>query len=101
MTESKASHATKQDAGKAHPAPVAAPKADGSRPAVVRDATTMLRAPIEAVRGVLPDSPVPVALGVGALAIGGVIDWPVAGALGLGYLALRRWHPASEAGRVS
>jgi hypothetical protein len=67
---------------------------------VVRDASIVLRAPLDAVRGVLPDSPVPVALGVGALAIGGVIEWPVAGALGLGYMALRRWRPADGAGQT-
>jgi hypothetical protein len=55
---------------------------------------TATRGPLDAVRGVLPDSPIPVALGVGALAVGGAIEWPVAGAIGLGYLALRRWHPA-------
>jgi hypothetical protein len=26
-----------------------------------------------------------------ALVLGGVIDWPVAGAVGLGYLAVRSW----------
>lgn len=77
-----------------------APAAPHRNAAVVRDPATVLRAPLEAVRGVLPDSPVPVALGVGALALGGLIEWPVAGAIGLGYLALRRWHPAAASAGV-
>lgn len=55
----------------------------------LREAVT---APLDGLRRVAPDSPVPVALAAGALAVGGVIDWPVAGAIGLGYLALRRWR---------
>jgi hypothetical protein len=53
-----------------------------------------LTAPLAVAQRVLPDNPVPVALGAGALALAGLIDWPVAAAIGLGYVALRRWHPA-------
>jgi hypothetical protein len=56
------------------------------------EAATALALPFTLTRQLLPDNPVPVALGVGALAVAGVIEWPVAAALGLGYLALRRWH---------
>lgn len=51
-----------------------------------------ISAPANVVAGLLPTSPVPVILGAGALAVAGVVDWPVAGAIGLGYLALRRWR---------
>jgi hypothetical protein len=50
--------------------------------------------PLEVAKRVLPDSPTPVLLGTGALALVGLIEWPVAAAIGLGYFALRRWHPA-------
>jgi len=49
-----------------------------------------LTAPVALAQRVLPNSPVPVALGAGALLL--VVEWPVAGALGLGYLALRSWR---------
>jgi len=52
----------------------------------------VLTTPVAIVQRVLPASPVPVALGTGALLLAGVVEWPVAGALGLGYLALRRWR---------
>lgn len=56
------------------------------------DVGALITAPLDAVRKVLPDSSVPVVLGAGALALGGVIEWPVVGAVGLGYYALRRWR---------
>jgi hypothetical protein len=49
-------------------------------------------APVAAVADLLPTSTVPVLLGATALAVGGVIDWPVAAAIGLGYYAVRRWR---------
>lgn len=55
-------------------------------------AATAVTLPFTLARQLLPDNPVPVALGAGALAIAGVIEWPVAAAAGLGYLALRRWQ---------
>ncbi len=72
-----------------------------SEPSEARPHTTMsageyaghlARVPVRVVQQVLPDSPVPVALAAGALALGGLIEWPVAGAIGLGYLAVRRWR---------
>ncbi len=53
---------------------------------------SVLAAPVAVAQRVLPASPVPVALGTGALLLAGVVEWPVAGALGLGYLALRSWR---------
>ena len=57
-----------------------------------KERTGILAGSITAAGRVLPRGPVPVTLATGALAVGGVIDWPVAAALGLGYLALRRWR---------
>lgn len=48
--------------------------------------------PLSTVLRALPRSPLPVALGTGALVVAGVLDLPVAGALGLGYLTLRTWR---------
>lgn len=50
-----------------------------------------LRFPIDVARRVLPERELPIYLTVGALAVAGVVDWPVAAAAGLGYAALRRW----------
>ena len=58
----------------------------------VRNLTHVLSVPIAAASRLIPSSPTPVALGAGALAVAGVIEWPVAAAIGLGYLAVRRWH---------
>jgi hypothetical protein len=53
---------------------------------------SVLTAPVAVAQRVLPNSPLPVALGAGALLLAGVVEWPVAGATGLGYLALRGWR---------
>ncbi len=53
---------------------------------------SVLVTPVALAQRVLPASPLPVALGTGALLLGGVVEWPVAGALALGYLALRSWR---------
>jgi hypothetical protein len=53
---------------------------------------SVLAAPVTVAQRVLPDSPVPVALGLAALAVVGVVDLPVAVAVGLGYVALRQWN---------
>ncbi|PVZ06353.1 hypothetical protein [Actinomycetospora cinnamomea] len=47
---------------------------------------------VDRVREQLP-RPVPVYLGIGALAVTGVVSWPVAVAAGCGYAALRHWEP--------
>jgi hypothetical protein len=60
--------------------------------ASARPVTDLITAPLAAAGRMLPDSPVPVVLGAAALAVGGLIEWPVAGAIGLGYLALRHWR---------
>lgn len=65
------------------------PNAVSTAGGYLRDVVTL---PLDGLRRVAPDSPVPVALAAGALAVGGIIEWPVAGAIGLGYLALRRWR---------
>ncbi|MHC1557862.1 hypothetical protein ACR9E3_02840 [Actinomycetospora sp. C-140] len=44
------------------------------------------------VRSRLP-RPVPIYLGLGALAVTGVLSWPVAVAAGCGYAAFRHWEP--------
>ncbi|HEY9472338.1 MAG TPA: hypothetical protein VIS06_00665 [Mycobacteriales bacterium] len=55
-----------------------------------------IRFPITVARRILPDRELPVYLGMGALAVAGVIDWPVAAAAGLGYAAFRRWGGSRE-----
>lgn len=70
----------------------------GIAPGLLTQAATAAMLPFTAARQLLPENPVPVALGAGALAVAGVIEWPVAAAVGLGYLALRRWHPATTTG---
>jgi len=52
----------------------------------------VLTAPVALAQRLLPASPTPVALATGALALAGLVEWPVAAALGLGYLALRGWR---------
>jgi len=56
---------------------------------------SVLVTPVALAQRVLPASPLPVALGTGALLLAGVVEWPVAGALALGYLALRSWRTRS------
>ncbi len=51
--------------------------------------------PVTVAQRVLPDNGFPVYLGLGALAVVGVIDWPIAAASGLGYAALVRWRRPS------
>jgi|NGEPerStandDraft_6_1074524.scaffolds.fasta_scaffold10329_3 biotin transporter BioY len=62
------------------------------RSGTLDQAATVLTAPLALAQRMLPASPVPVALGAGALALAGAVDWPLAGAIGLGYLALRGWR---------
>ncbi len=52
----------------------------------------VLTAPVTLAQRLLPPSPTPVALATSALALAGLVEWPVAAALGLGYLALRGWR---------
>jgi hypothetical protein len=68
------------------------PATDERRPDLLEQAAAAVAIPFTLGRQLLPDNPVPVVLGAGALVLAGAIDWPVAAAIGLGYLALRRWH---------
>lgn len=53
--------------------------------------------PLDVARKVFPQRGLPVYLGIVALTIVNVIDWPVAVAAGLGYVALREWQRPIEA----
>jgi hypothetical protein len=79
-------------------APGAGPGAEPAGPDRLEQAATALTLPWTVARQLLPDNPVPVALGAGALAVAGIIEWPVAAAIGLGYAALRRWRAPRPAG---
>lgn len=75
------------------PSPDTQPAAtEARRPDLLEQAAAAVAVPFTLGRQLLPDNPVPVALGAGALVLAGAIEWPVAAAIGLGYLALRRWH---------
>ncbi len=81
-------------AGTSKRRPAAAPASD-TEDHVSQPSSSLIRtatAPFAAAAAVVPAGPVPVALGAGALAVAGVIEWPIAAAIGLGYLALRRWR---------
>ena len=67
---------------------------DSGGPDLHEQVAAFVAVPFTLARQLLPDSPVPVALGAGALVLAGAIEWPVAAAIGLGYVALRRWHTA-------
>lgn len=82
-------------AGNPQSFPANAPTASGSTANLLDQIGWVLNAPVVVARRLLPTSPVPVALGTGALLLAGVVDLPVAGALGLGYLALRSWRTRS------
>lgn len=82
---------TRDEAGAA-PTRAAATPVNRSDPMV--EVATALALPFTLARQLLPDNPAPVALSAAALAAAGLIEWPVAAAVGLGYLALRRWHTA-------
>ena len=77
---------------------VAAPAVDPEPPAPPPNLSGLdgllrtVTAPLAVAAKAVPAGPVPVALAAGALAVVGVIEWPLAAALGLGYLALRRWR---------
>ena len=48
---------------------------------------------VDQLRDRLPANPVPIYLGLGALAVTGLLSWPVAVAAGCGYAAFRHWEP--------
>ncbi len=72
--------------------PPSPPSTSSSSTSTLDQIGRVLNAPVAVARRVLPTSPVPVVLGTSALLVAGVVDLPIAGALGLGYLALRSWR---------
>jgi hypothetical protein len=55
-------------------------------------ATGIVMAPVAMARRVLPaKGGIPLYAGLGALAVVGIIEWPVAAAAGAGYALARRW----------
>ncbi len=65
---------------------------DTAQRKVAQQVADILAAPLTVAQRLLPTSPLPLALGTGALLVGGVVDLPLAAAIGLGYLALRNWR---------
>lgn len=85
----------------ATPETTTAPQApdEASARDLISDSATALAMPFALARQLLPESALPVALGTGALAVAGVIEWPTVAAIGLGYLAVRHWRrPRPSAG---
>ena len=67
------------------------------QPGVADQIAMAVLLPVDVARRVLPENGTPVYLGIGALALVDLIDWPVALAAGLGYYALKRWRPPEPA----
>lgn len=68
-----------------------APAAAAERaPGLVDELTTLAMLPVDVARRVLPERRLPFYLGVGALAVVGVVEWPVVLAAGMAWEALRR-----------
>ncbi|MDD7939568.1 hypothetical protein PHK61_14185 [Actinomycetospora lutea] len=67
---------------------------DGDRVADVLDRGLRRgAAAVDQIRDRLPADPVPIYLGITALAVTGLVSWPVAVAAGCGYAAFRHWEP--------
>lgn len=50
--------------------------------------------PVRLARTLMPEqTELPVYVAAAALAVTGVVEWPVAATIGIGYVALRRWSP--------
>jgi hypothetical protein len=49
--------------------------------------------PVQVAQQVMPTRRLPVYLGAAALALVGIVEWPVAVGAGLAWEALRRWGP--------
>jgi len=64
------------------------------------DLSDAVLVPLQVARSVLPSSRTPVVLGVAALGLLGLLDWPAALGIGLGWEALRRWGPDAAAGNT-
>lgn len=79
--------------GVAHPHPgIPTARAGTNGPITTYQVAAVLTAPVTVAQRMLPDSPVPLALGTAALAVVGLVEWPVAIAVGLDYTALRQWR---------
>lgn len=63
---------------------------------VVDELTRALLVPVQVAQKVLPNHRVPVYLGAAALAMVGILEWPVALGAGIAWEALRRWGPRSD-----
>ncbi|MEU5853177.1 hypothetical protein [Saccharopolyspora shandongensis] len=72
-------------------------RAEQGRQDLAGQIATAILVPVDVARRVLPENGLPVYLGIGALALVDLIDWPVAVAAGLGYYVLKRWKPAESA----
>lgn len=89
--------ALRAPAGRPRPASAARPGPQPVRTSDLVDGLAeVLRAPLRVADRVLPGGRTPMVLGVAALTLVGVLDWPAAVAAGLGYEALRRWAPDHE-----
>ncbi|WP_190814200.1 hypothetical protein [Saccharopolyspora pogona] len=67
------------------------------RPELADQIAAAVLLPVDVARRVLPENGLPVYLGIGALVLVDLIEWPVAVAAGLGYYVLKRWRPQSAA----
>jgi hypothetical protein len=66
--------------------------------ATVGATVSVAKIPVAVVRRVVPTKGgLPVYLGLGGLAVVGVVEWPVAAVAGAGFAALRRWGPLRPA----
>ncbi|MEV0056341.1 hypothetical protein AB0H34_38385 [Saccharopolyspora shandongensis] len=64
-----------------------------NRPDLADQIASIVLLPVDVARRVLPENGLPVYLGLGAMAVVDLLDWPVAVAAGLGYFVLTRWRP--------
>ncbi|WP_190814975.1 hypothetical protein [Saccharopolyspora pogona] len=71
--------------------------AEQGRPEPAEQIAAAILIPVDVARRVLPENGLPIYLGIGALALVDLIDWPVAVAAGLGYYVLKRWKPTESA----
>ncbi|MFH7339032.1 hypothetical protein [Streptomyces sp. KHY 26] len=99
-TDTAATDATDRHAGDGHEGHTITIPLDS----VAHAAQTAVTLPIAAAQRILPaKGGLPLYAGLGALALAGVLEWPVAAGIGIGYAVLRRGgaltppRPASQA----